>query len=250
MDVRFGVHTGLQHTSIAELRELWARIETLGFDWISIWDHFYAADATGDPHCLEAITTHAALATSTTSVTCGSLVYSAGYRHPAVLANAMATLDQIADGRVVLGLGGGWMQTRVRRVRHALRQPGRTPAHARANTCSACAGCSPQERTTFEGEFFTLTDAQCEPKPVQARLPIWIGGGGEKVTLRIAAQYADGWNVPFIPPDEWAHKAQRARRALRGGRPRSRRDREDRQRRHGVHRRGAQAPVRPRCPTT
>jgi len=68
-------------------------------------------------------------------------------------------------------------------------------------------GLLTQERTTFDGEFFHLHEAQCEPKPVQARLPIWIGGGGEKVTLRIAAQHADGWNVPFIAPDVWAHKA-------------------------------------------
>src|SRR5690349_23898111 len=106
----FGVHTGLQRTSTAELISLWKRIESLGFDWISIWDHFYAADGSGDPHCLEAVTAHAALAAATTGVTCGSLVYSAGYRHPAVIANAMATLDQIANGRVVLGLGGGWMK--------------------------------------------------------------------------------------------------------------------------------------------
>ena len=108
--VRFGVHTGLQHTSIDELQSLWRRIEELGFDWISIWDHFYAADASGDPHCLEAVTAHTALAAMTERVTCGSLVYSAGYRHPAVLANAMATLDQVAHGRTVLGLGGGWLK--------------------------------------------------------------------------------------------------------------------------------------------
>ena len=60
--------------------------------------------------------------------------------------------------------------------------------------------------TTFKGEHFNLTAARNEPRPIQARLPIWIGGGGEKRTLRIAARYADGWNVPFVPPDQFAHK--------------------------------------------
>jgi F420-dependent oxidoreductase-like protein len=206
MDVRFGVHTGLQHTSIAELRELWSHIESLGFGWISIWDHFYAADATGDPHCLEAITSHAALAMATTDVTCGSLVYSAGYRHPAVLANAMATLDQIADGRVVLGLGGGWMQHEYDAYGMHYGSAGERLRMLREYV-QCVRGLLTEERTSFAGEFFSLTDAQCEPKPVQSRLPIWIGGGGERVTLRIAAEYADGWNVPFIPPEEWAHKA-------------------------------------------
>lgn len=207
MDVRFGVHTGLQHTNTAELRELWSRIETLGFDWISIWDHFYAADATGDPHCLEAITSHTALAMSTSRVTCGSLVYSAGYRHPAVLANAIATMDQLAGGRIVLGLGGGWLQNEYDAYGMHYGSPGER-LRMLAEYIQCVRGLLTQDRTTFEGEFFTLHDAQCEPKPVQARLPIWVGGGGEKVTLRIAAQHADGWNVPFIAPDAWAHKAQ------------------------------------------
>src|SRR4249919_4405003 len=106
----FGVHTGLQNTTIAELQSLWLRIEDLGFDWISIWDHFYAADGTGNPHCLEAVASHAALAATTSRVRCGSLVYSVGYRHPAVLANAMATIDQLSGGRAELGLGAGWSQ--------------------------------------------------------------------------------------------------------------------------------------------
>jgi F420-dependent oxidoreductase-like protein len=206
MEVRFGVHTGLQHTSIAELRELWPRIETLGFDWISIWDHFYAADGSGDPHCLEAITAHAALAMATTNVRCGSLVYSAGYRHPAVLANAIATLDQIGDGRIVLGLGGGWMQHEYDAYGMHYGSPGER-LRMLSEYVQCVRGLLTQDSTTFAGEFFTLTDAKCEPKPVQKRLPIWIGGGGEKVTLRIAAQYADGWNVPFIAPEAWAHKA-------------------------------------------
>jgi len=207
MDVRFGVHAGLQHTSIAELRGLWTRIEELGFDWISIWDHFYAADATGDPHCLEAITSHTALALSTTRVTCGSLVYSAGYRHPAVLANAMSTLDQVAGGRIVLGLGGGWLQNEYDAYGMHFGSPGER-LRMLGEYIQCVRGLLTQDRTSFSGEFFTLTEAQCEPKPAQARLPIWVGGGGEKVTLRIAAQFADGWNVPFIAPDEWARKAK------------------------------------------
>jgi F420-dependent oxidoreductase-like protein len=206
MQVCFGVHAGLQHTSIVELNELWARIETLGFEWISIWDHFYAADGSGDPHCLEAITSHAALAAATTKVTCGSLVYSAGYRHPAVLANAMATLDQIANGRVVLGLGAGWLKHEYDAYGMHYGKPGER-LRMLSEYIQCVRGLLTQDSTTFAGEFFTLTDAKCEPKPVQARLPIWVGGGGEKVTLRITAQFADGWNAPFIAPEDWAHKA-------------------------------------------
>ena len=107
MSPTWGVHTGLQNTSVGELTALWHHIEDLGFDWISIWDHFYSADLTG-PHCLEAVAAHTALALSTTQVRCGSLVYCAGYRHPAVLANAMATIDHLSDGRVEFGIGAGW----------------------------------------------------------------------------------------------------------------------------------------------
>jgi F420-dependent oxidoreductase-like protein len=201
------VHTGLQNTSIPELRDLWRRIEDHGFEWISIWDHFYAADATGNPHCLEAVASHAALAAGTGRVRCGSLVYSVGYRHPAVIANAMATLDQIADGRITLGLGGGWMEAEY--AAYGMSFPSAGTRLRQVNEAIQCVrGLLTEERTTFAGEFFTLLDAQCEPKPLQARLPIWIGGGGEKVTLRIAAEHADGWNVPFVPPEEFARKVR------------------------------------------
>src|SRR5918998_2894773 len=102
-----GVHTGLQNTTVEELRALWRRIEELGFEWISVWDHFYAADLTG-PHSLEAVAAHAALALSTERVRCGTLVYCAAYRHPAVLANAAVTIDHLSGGRAELGIGAGW----------------------------------------------------------------------------------------------------------------------------------------------
>ena len=113
--VRFGVHTGLQHTTADELRLLWKRIESLGFDWISIWDHFYGA--TGDPDdaaCLEAVAMHAALACETDRVQCGALVYSIGYRHPAVLAKAITAIDLISGGRAAMGIGAGWAEVEYR----------------------------------------------------------------------------------------------------------------------------------------
>ena len=206
MAVHFGVHTGLQRTSIPELRGLWSRIEDLGFDWISIWDHFYAADGTGEPDNLEALVTHAALAAHTERVRCGSLVYSAGYRHPAVLAKAMATLDHLADGRVTLGLGAGWLAAEYRAYGIPFGTAGeRLRLLDEAAECIR--GLLTQDVTDFDGRYFTLTDARCEPKPVQDRLPIWIGGGGEQVTLRIVARHADGWNLAFNSPEDWARKS-------------------------------------------
>ncbi len=204
MRIRFGVHTGLQNTTVAELKSLWARVEELGFDWISIWDHFYAADATG-ADCLEAVASHAALACATDRVRCGSLVYCAGYRHPAVLANALATIDHLSGGRADLGLGAGWAMNEYQA--YGIPFP---PAGERLDLLEESVQCVRgllrNETTSFEGRYFTLTDARCEPRPVQAELPIWIGGGGEKRTLRIAARWADGWNVPFISPEDFARK--------------------------------------------
>ncbi|HZQ85250.1 MAG TPA: TIGR03560 family F420-dependent LLM class oxidoreductase [Acidimicrobiales bacterium] len=203
----FGVHTGLQNTTIGELRDLWRRIEDAGFGWISIWDHFYAADMTGGPVCHEAVAAHAALACATSRVRVGSLVYCVGYRHPAVLANALCTIDHLSNGRADLGLGAGWSQLEY--DAYGIPFPS---AKVRLDMLEEAAECIRgllrDESTTFKGEHFNLTDARCEPKPVQADLPIWIGGGGEKRTLRIAAKLADAWNVPFIPPEEFARKRE------------------------------------------
>jgi F420-dependent oxidoreductase-like protein len=199
------VHAGLQNTTTDELRALWRRIEDHGFEWISIWDHFYTADATGGAVCLEAVATHAALALSTSRVRCGSLVYSVGYRHPAVLANAMATLDHLSDGRVTLGLGGGWLQGEYDAYGLPFPPP-RVRLRQLEEAVQCVRGLLTQDVTSFEGEHFRLHEARCEPKPVQDRLPIWVGGGGERVTLAIAARHADGWNVPFIPPEEFGRK--------------------------------------------
>ena len=211
--MRFGVHTGLQNTTTDELTALWRRIEALGFDWISIWDHFYSADATlaadgtvtSGTHCLEALTAHTALALTTERVLCGSLVYCAGYRHPAVLANAMATLDHLAHGRVVLGLGSGWHQGEF--AAYGLPFPSAGERLRMLDEYVRCVrALLTEDAVDLAGEWFTLTDAHCDPKPVQDPLPIWIGGGGERRTLRTVAEQADGWNLAFVTPETFAHK--------------------------------------------
>jgi len=199
----YGVHAGLQKVSTDELQGFWRHIESLGFGWISIWDHFYAADMTGDAECLEAVSTHAALACATTKVRCGSLVYSVGYRHPAVLANAIATIDHLSGGRVDVGIGAGWSQLEYDAYGIPFPSVG-TRMDQLEEGIQVLRGLLHDETTTFEGKWFNVRDARNEPRPVQAKVPIWVGGAGEKRTLRIAAQHADGWNVPFVPPEEFA----------------------------------------------
>jgi F420-dependent oxidoreductase-like protein len=202
----FGVHTGLQHTSVEDLRSSWRRIEDLGFDWISIWDHFYGA--TGQPDdaaCWEAVALHSALACDTSRVRCGSLVYSVGYRHPAVLAKMITAIDHLSGGRADLGLGAGWAV--VEYAAYGIPFPSARIRLDQLEEAARCVrGLLHDEVTSFAGEWFQLNGARNEPRPVQPALPIWIGGGGEKRTLRIAAKYADGWNVPFISPEEFGRK--------------------------------------------
>lgn len=123
-----------------------------------------------------------------------TLVAGNTYRHPAILANMVATLDNLSGGRVVLGIGSGWQQneheaygieygTAVSRLKML------------DEACQIFKGLFNNDYFDFDGEFYQLTNAPLEPKPMQEKLPLMVGGGGEKLTLRIAAKYADEWNV-------------------------------------------------------
>jgi F420-dependent oxidoreductase-like protein len=204
----FGVHAGLQHTTVDDLRSLWRHIEDLGFDWISIWDHFYGA--TGRPDdaaCFEAVAMHTALALETKRVRVGSLVYSIGYRHPAVLAKMITAIDHLSGGRADLGLGAGWAQVEYDAYGIPFPTAG-TRFDQLEEAVTIVRGLLHDDVTTFSGTWFSAEGARNEPRPVQDHIPIWIGGGGEKRTLRIAARHADGWNVPFVSPEVFAHKCR------------------------------------------
>jgi alkanesulfonate monooxygenase SsuD/methylene tetrahydromethanopterin reductase-like flavin-dependent oxidoreductase (luciferase family) len=196
--MEFGVHTGLQGGTVEDLVTVWREAEDMEFSAISVWDHFYSSTNRNDP-CLEAVSMHAALALSTTRVTCGSIVYSVAYRHPGVLAKAVTTIDHLSGGRAEIGLGAGW----ARQEFDAFGIPFGT-AESRATMLEEAACCIRgllhDGAASFDGRYFHLRDAVCCPSPVQDALPIWIGGGGERRTLPTVARYADGWNAPYLSP--------------------------------------------------
>jgi len=132
-------------------------------------------------------------------------VYSVGFRHPAVMAKAVTAIDLLSGGRAAIGLGAGWAE--VEYNAYGIDFPSVGTRMDQLEECAACVrGLLHAEITSFDGRWFTLREARNEPRPVQPKLPIWIGGGGERRTLRIAARYADGWNVPFMSPETFGRK--------------------------------------------
>ena len=167
--------------------------EQTGYDGIWLADHFLPEEPELIP-VHESWITMSALSRDVPRIRIGTMVSGNTYRHPAVLANMVATLDNLNGGRSVLGIGSGWQQNeheaygidydtigiRLRKLDEA---------------CQIFKGLFSNDFFDFDGEFYTLKNAPLEPKPKQAKLPLMVGGGGEKVTLRIAAKYADEWNV-------------------------------------------------------
>jgi len=203
--VKFGVHAGPQMCTMAELQAVWQAAESLGFDWVSIWDHFYPAPSPLDGDCFEAVACHAALAATTERVRVGSLVYSAGYRHPAVLANAATTIDHLSNGRLELGMGAGWHVWEYEAYGIPC-EPAAVRLRRMAEAIEVVRLLWTQETTSYDGEFFTLKEARCNPKPVQRPPRIWVGASGEKLALRLAGRLGDGWNVPFVSPEDFGRK--------------------------------------------
>ena len=202
--MRFGLHIGQQNITMDELRRLWRWADTAGFDWVDVWDHFYEAPPIdGNGSCFEATTCMAAMACETSRVRVGVLVLGMGYRHPAVLANALCTIDHLSGGRLEIGLGAGWHEPEYRAYGIPF-PPVRERLDMLEEGIQVVRLLTTRDRSTFDGRYFRLENAACNPKPVQPRVPIWVGGNGEKRTLRIAARYADGWNAPYTSPEEFS----------------------------------------------
>ena len=167
--------------------------EATGWDGIWLADHFLPDEDELIP-VHESWITMAALARDVPRVRLGTLVAGNTYRHPAVLANMVATLDNLADGRVVLGMGAGWQQNEHEAYGIEYGTAG-SRLDMLEESCQVLKGLFHNDHFDFDGKYYQLRNAPLEPKPKQAKIPLMIGGGGEKRTLKITAQYADEWNV-------------------------------------------------------
>jgi F420-dependent oxidoreductase-like protein len=203
--IRFGIHSGPQHFTYADYLELWKRAEAMGYDWASVFDHFIPIFSSPEGPCFEGLSLLSAMAAQTSRIRCGILVVGNTYRHPAVLANIAATIDHVSGGRLELGVGAGWWEMEHEEYHIPFHTTGRR-IRMLGESAKMLKLLWTEQRASFHGRYYELTDALCEPKPVQSPLPLWIGGMGEQLTLRAVAESADGWNTFLMPLDQYRHK--------------------------------------------
>jgi len=201
--MQFAVWPGTQQPW-ADILEVARHAELTGWDRVYVADHFMSNDDEAAGPMLECWAVVTALAAAVPRVGIGTLVCGNTYRHPAILANQAATADVISGGRIILGLGAGWQENEHEKYGIELSPVGERLDRF-AEACAIVRSLATQERTTFHGRHYQLTDAPMEPKPVRP-FPLLVGGGGEKRTLRIAAEHAQEWNV-WSTPDVFAHKS-------------------------------------------
>ena len=213
--MRVGIHL-MRYDSVPasalrqELADTVSVAEEAGVSWVSVMDHYFQMMAAGFPRedpMLEAYTTLGYLAGLTSRVQLGVLVTGVTYRHPGLLAKIVATLDVLSGGRATLGIGAAWYEEEHRAF--GVPYPALSERFERLEeTLQICRQMfDPENDGPYEGTHYQLAETLCSPAPLHAP-EIMIGGGGERKTLRLVAQYGDACNLFASTPDEIAHKLE------------------------------------------
>ncbi len=193
--VKLGVNCWNQYTDWPSLLAAGQRADSLGYDSLWTWDHLYPI--IGDPHgpFYEGWLTITAWAMSTQRITVGLMVGANPYRNPALVAKMGTTLDHISGGRAYLGIGASWNETEARDF--GIDMGSGPPERLRwlGEALPIIRGMLRGDAPTAAGQYYHVQNARNDPAPIQPHLPILIGGGGEKVTLRLVARYADANNL-------------------------------------------------------
>ena len=197
---------------IPDPRDKWAKCrdtailaETLGYDSIWVYDHFHNVPVPAHEAVFECWTVMAALAEATSRIRLGQMVTCTSYRPPSLTAKVTATIDVISGGRLDWGVGAGWYDGEYKAYGYEFPEAKVRIGMLREAVEVVTAMWS-QPDANYDGRYYRLDGAQCDPKPIQQpHPPIWIGGGGEQITLRVVARLADKSNFGG-KPDEWAHK--------------------------------------------
>jgi len=183
------------------------RAEQLGFHSIWVYDHFHNVPRPAHEAVFECWTTMAAISQRTSRIRLGQMVGCNSYRNPGLLAKITSTLDVISGGRLEWGIGAGWYENEYRGYGFEFPKPKDRIGMLRESV-EIVKSMWTNTETTYDGKYYKTVRANCDPKPLQKPTPpVWIGGGGEQLTLRVVAELADCSNFGG-KPDEWAHKRE------------------------------------------